>query len=103
MASRAAAARLVVLGYRARRSWAPVRCQSAPGTVSTCGTAIVDATRTPIYEPLRRDDVADLPDQLRLRDRADDLLLHLAAREDDQVRDPADTVARRRLRVVVDV
>src|SRR5262245_37689458 len=42
-------------------------------------------------------------DEVRLRDGADDLLLHLAALEEDQVRDAADAIARRGLRVLVDV
>src|SRR6185503_19313739 len=42
-------------------------------------------------------------DELRLRNRADDLLLHLTAGEEDQVRDAADAVPRRSARVLVDV
>src|SRR5206468_759256 len=51
----------------------------------------------------RRDDVPDRPHQVRLRDRADDLLFDLPAAEEDQVRDAADAVARRRAGVLVDV
>src|SRR5947199_1770639 len=48
---------------------------------------------------LRWDDFSDRLYQLRLRHGADDLLLHLAGLEEDQVRDAAHTVARRRARL----
>src|SRR5581483_6598792 len=78
-----------ITGARARR------CSAAPGPRRAAGL--------PVRDESGGYDGGDRFDELGLRDGADDLLLHLTGVEEDQVRDPADAVARRGARVVVDV
>src|SRR5690242_15432167 len=59
--------------------------------------------RRPRTGPLRGDNGADRPDELRLRNGTNDLLLHPTLLEQDEVRDAADAVAGRRAGILVGV